>query len=618
MRRRLLLITTSVAVLLAGGCGIPDDSDVTVVKTGPSTGISVVDDPPPPQQTRESTTNPATLANYYLQAAAGDPDTALDRVKEFMSPELAASFRPGSADDVKVVREVKDPLYTPGKTKVELAVQQVGTLSGAGVLTPPAGPTPTTSYTLEIDHIAGKEGLFVLQAPPVLLISDEALAHFYAQRTIYWWNKEYTGLVPDVRYMPLSFPSVQQPTAVLTWLTSGPADWLHDVVQPLPENTAMAENVPAIRDGTLQISLNAPALKPNDGQTLDRLRRQLQWSLRPLEPRTLELTIGRQDPVRFTNAEYLNSNQSYELADVPERFAIYNGVIRRLKGTPRASDPVPVLKNEANKNISAAAMNVSPTHTFAAVITGSGKSQHLRVGAAPLGERADLKVVGGLSGALGRPVWATTPDGDAGNAVGLITADGRLYSFRAAGGAAQRIAWQGAPGQVSAVSVAPDGRRVALVAGGRLYRTVLDYSGDTLAMGAPQQLVPPVPEPSTTSGALRPGFVKVAAVAWSSESYLAVAGDRGDGRYAVTDVTADGALALPNAGLTDIGTSPVTDLTAYPTNPVRGTLSSESYEAGDHAWDVLGDPQPITVEDLVGSFPGAKPGAATTAPFFLG
>ncbi|HEX8928492.1 MAG TPA: hypothetical protein VGA45_06210, partial [Actinomycetota bacterium] len=94
MRRRLLMAATAVAVLLAGGCGIPDDGDVTIVGNGPSTGISVGDDGPPPTQfTRESTTDPIQLVNYYLEAAAGDPDTALDRAKAFMAPALAESFQ---------------------------------------------------------------------------------------------------------------------------------------------------------------------------------------------------------------------------------------------------------------------------------------------------------------------------------------------------------------------------------------------------------------------------------------------------------------------------------------------------------------------------------------------
>jgi hypothetical protein len=360
-----------------------------------------------------------------------------------------------------------------------------------------------------------------------------------------------------------------------------------------------------MRDGTLQISLDASAIPANDNQALDRLGRQLQWSMRSLDARTLELTIGSRNPVSFSSSDYLTSNASYQLADRPERFAIYGGVIRRIKDSPRGTDPVPVLKSEANKNITAAAMSVSATHTFAAVITGTGENERLRTAAAPLGEQANPKVVGGLSGTLGRPVWATTPDGDPSKAVGLITANGQLYSFRANGGTAQRVTWQAPTGQLTSLSVAPDGRRVALVAGSRLYRAMIDYSGDAPELSTPSPLLPPI-------------FDKVTAVAWSGEAYLAVAGSWGDGRYAVHDVTVDGALESRSSGIDDIGTSPVTYLTAYPANPTQSASSGfESYEAGDRAWDVLGDPSPVNVEDLAGPIQGAKAGAPTTDPFFL-
>jgi hypothetical protein len=249
-------------------------------------------------------------------------------------------------------------------------------------------------------------------------------------------------------------------------------------------------------------------------------------------------------------------------------------------------------------------VSASGTHTYLAVVTGSGKTAKLRVAVARTGQQSDLLGIAGISGTLGRPVWAVTPDNNPGNAIGLITVDGKLYSFGAAGGKAVRVEWQGDPGSITAFAVAPDGYRLALVAGGRLYRTVLDTSGDSLTMSAPEQLLPP-------------NFKTVAAVAWSSETYLAVAGTRADGRSAVMDVTVDGALTYPR--LTDIGKETVTSITAYPSNPLsrEENSDSESYETAGDAWDVLGEPVRITSADLAG--PAATPQAGVTpmAPFFL-
>lgn len=604
--RRVLLAAGVLVVLVLGGCGIPDDSGVQVLGPGPSAVPAFGDDNSPVQFTQDATTDPTTFVNYYLQAAAGDPEGALGRVKKFLAPEVRASFKPQTTD-VQVVHLVEDPLIAQGTNDVHLDVQTIGTLKDNGVLVPSADPTPTRMSLVLTSR--GASGLFVAKwspAPPALLMSDIALNTFYQPRTIYFWNTDNTGLVPDVRYMPLSVPTVQQPTTILNWLTGGPADWLGTAVQSLLSGATVLDNIPAISDDRLQIRLSAQAVPPGDDKALDRLRRQLQWSLRPLLPRTLELKIGNQSPVSYTDAEYLSSDAASRLQDEPERFVIFNGVIRRLTDSPRASAPVPLIKTAANHNIQFAALSTSTTHTFAAVVAGSGATATLRVAAAPTGQSADLKVVRGLSGTLGHPLWAVTSAGDTKTAVGLITANGRLYTFGTDGSPAQRVEWLGGdPGAVTAVSVAPDGRRVALVAGGRLYRTVLTFPGDDVRLAAPVQIMPPT---------LR----SVTAVAWSSEQDLVIAGVHTvENRVAVTDATIDGVLG--QSRLKDIGTEPVTYLAAYPASPGGRTDIAKwvSYFAAGVAWEAYSEPVKIVPSYVAGQTGSVPAGTMPTAPLFL-
>jgi hypothetical protein len=601
--RRLLVATTALATLLAGGCGIPDDSDVTVVGPGPSQGTSVGEDGSAQvQYTRQDTDDYVTLVQYYLQAAAGDPETATARVKAFLSPDAAAEFEGGT--DPTVVRLTEAPLFTPGQSEVTLrGVQPVGMLNANGLVEPAPEPVAASPLKFEVGPVAGQDGLFITKAPQLMLLSDVALDNFYQPRTIYFWNRDFTRLVPDLRYMPTSVIPVQQPTTVLGWLAAGPAPWLLPAVQPLPPGTAAPDNVPAISNDTLQITLSAQAVKQGDSVQMDRLRRQLQWSLLPLAPRHLEIKIGHQDPVRFTDEPYQESNPAFGLADIPERFAIYHGVIHRLNGSPREGEPVPVLKPAANKGIATAAISSTGSHSFAAVVTGTGSNQTLRMGVAPADQQADLRPVRGLTGTLGRPVWAVTSAGDRAGAVGLVTRNGQLYSFAADGSPAQPVTWPGSPGSVTSVSVAPDGQRVALVSGGRLYRAVLSTAGD-ITLSPPQRIRPS-------------NFATVAAVAWSSETLLAVAGVRND-RYAVIDASLDGALSTTR--LPDIGTEPVTDLTAYPANPKANREAGsifEAYVADNAGWDVLSSFRQITAGQLVDPVPNAPPGSTPTAPFFL-
>ncbi|MCO8272972.1 LpqB family beta-propeller domain-containing protein [Actinoplanes sp. TRM 88003] len=602
--RRLLCTAVVLGAMLAGGCGIPAESDVTILGEGPPSGVSVDDDGSPPvQYARTDTNDLEEFADNYLEAAAGDAETALNRVKAFQAPDLAARFPTGN--DIKVIRETERPLYSPGDSEITFIVQVVGTLKANGVLQPADGASSGTRYKLRIGSVSGQEGLFVLDAPQAMLMTDQTLNSFYQRRTIYWWNNENTGLVPDLRYMPRSVPTVQQPTTILGWLTGAPAPWLSDAVNSLPTGTQAADNVPAITNDTLEIRLNDKAVPPGaDPGVLDRLRRQLQWSMQPV-PRVISIAVGHNEPVRVENGEFFDSNLAYNLTDDPERFAILGGGIRRLKGSPRADDELPVIKPAANRNIASAAISASATRAYAAVVTGPAGQRRLRVADAPLGEQADLTEVVGLGGSLGTPVWAQLPSGgEDTQAIGLITQGGQVYSFAGAGSRAQRVEWQGNPGPVSALAVAPDGHRVAVVSEGRLYRAALSTSGDGITLGVPEQVLPP-------------SLQAVTAVAWSSEDYLVVAGARRDGRYAVLDVTVDGGLSTVR--LDDIGAERVTFLSAYPSNPVTGTerSSSESYMAGGEAFDVLSAPDKITTEHLAG--PPVPPGsdAKPTAPFFL-
>ena len=403
--RRFVVAALLVALTL-GGCGIPDNSPVLPVAPGPSTGTSSGGAVTPSLPRREDATTPSRLVLDYLEMAAGSPVDAAARVKGFLSPATAKSFKP--QPNVRVIHPIEDPLNNPGSDEVSFKAWQVGTLSGNGILTP-STDLGVATYDFRVEEIEGQRGLFLAKAPAMFLLTDDALARYYDLRTIYFWDTEHTVLVPDVRYMAKSTPPEQQPTEVLTWLTGGPSPWLEDAVEPLPEGTATIGNVPAVSNDKLQINLNAQAL-PQDDKTgaLDRLRRQLMWSLKPNLPRILELKIAHQVVGDWEQTNFLTSNASYGLSENPERFVVYEGRIRRLSRSAYPADPVPVLPADANRNILMAALSRSNSRSYAAVVVNDGGKAVLRVASVRPGERATLRTVL-VPGALGRPVWAVTP-----------------------------------------------------------------------------------------------------------------------------------------------------------------------------------------------------------------
>jgi hypothetical protein len=598
MRRRLLALTV-VAGLALGGCGIPDNTAVVPLGPGPSTGVSSGSELAPPRSTRADTSDKAQFVENYLEAAAGDFAGAADRVKQFLSPDTAGTFKAPS--DIKVVRPVEDPLVEPGSPVVKLKVREVGTLRQKGYIEP-SPDDREIEYEFELLEIEGKPGWFVAKAPPALLLSDEALDQFYARRTIYFWNSEHTGLVPDLRYMPLSMPTEQQPTTIVDWLISGPAPWLAGVVDPLPEGTKQIGNVPAVSNNTLQVNLSGQAVPPDDSRALDRLQLQLRWSLRPNLPGNLDLSVEHQQTKRYAGTDYQPRNAAYRAVASPERFVVYGGVVHRLARSYLADQPVPAIAPAANRNVRMAALATAGNRSFAALVVNESNSrQVLRAGVAGTGEQASLRRIP-LPAPIGRPVWAKSPAGTDAGTIGLVTAGGRLYRFNANGSGLSQVEWPGGPGNITAVAVAPDAHRVALLAGGRLYLAALSSSDDGTQLSVPH--------------VVRTVLRDLTAVAWGSESLLVVSGVRPESqRVAMMDVSIDGAGQTDR--LADLGSNPVTYLSTVTADPSReATPPAVAYVLNGDAYDEV-DPDQLEVGDLADPPANPPAGVLPSAPFFI-
>lgn len=594
-----------VLAALLGGCGIPDNTEVVQRGAGPSAGLSPGADNTVVRRLRLDTTDRAQFVANYLEAAAGDHEGAIKRVSEFLDPSARAIFKPS---ELRVVRLTEQPLINPGSPEVRLRVQQVGVLRADGVLEP-SSSAADSEYRLAVSEVNGATGLFVTQTPPVMLLSDTALLSFYQRRIIYFWNQARTTLVPDVRYLPLSVPTEQQPNEIIKWLTTGPAPWISGVVEPLPPGTEVIGNVPASSGQKLQVNLTGQALPPDDDKALDRLRDQLMWSLRPNLPQQVELKIDHQLQGVFSDTAYLPSNPAYRFADAPQRFCVYAGRIHRLAKSANPADPVPPIISQVNRNVRTVAMGNSGTLTYAALVADDGGRQVLRVGSGPPGAPATFHSAP-LPAPVGRPAWAVTPaGGESGNAVGLVPAAGRLYSFAADGGGPRPVDWEGGPASITSVAIAPDGHRIAVVAGGRLYLAVMTGSGSGNGMQ--------ISEPRLIRTSMR----DLTAVDWSSDASVVVAGLLSDaqrfGRVAIVDTTIDGVSQLER--LPDLGTAKVTHLVAYPANPAngQGNANSVAYVADNVAYDALAGPVRIAAGDLAAPTPGVPASTAPTAPFFL-
>ncbi|WP_444950022.1 LpqB family beta-propeller domain-containing protein [Micromonospora ureilytica] len=604
MRRPTLLLGAFGAlVMLGAGCGIPAASDVRVDgKGGAATEAGVISrGSEPPTRTASGSVNEAFVRNF-LSAAAGEPDRAYERVKAFVAPEdkIRLQDKKGSEVALNVVRlgEAVYTLNSDSTTTVKIAVQQIGVLRADGTLAPPVATETEYEFGLRSASFNGginddRAGLYVINPPNVLLLSDTALRQYYQEETIYFWSSDRTRLVPDQRYRPQAVPVERRVNEVVKWLVGGPSDWLRPAVVGLPDRTELINNATG-GNGRWEVNLD---MSGDDQNGIDQLITQIAWSLGDLTGQ-LELKIRNNAQPVVDLGERRDTPALYPHTASPQRYGVYDGVIHPLDFDGEPSGPVPLVP-EANHNVVSASLGLAKDRRILAamVVTGSSKTRYRLA----VGTGADPVSVFNRSGAeyssISRPVWLRAVDSRPGR--GLVVADGQLYRFDETA-RMYPVPLNLPSAGVTAVAAALDGQRVALIAGGRLYVAAVNLDGAGVSIGPPRELVTSLTNPT--------------AVDWGAEDQLVVAGSVG--QPAIYEVSVDGALETPLR--TDLGAK-VNHLTAYPTNrSVRVPSGAYMYEANGVAYrsSPFERIEPGRVRDIAPVPAGVRP-SNPTAPFFL-
>ncbi|MFC0007432.1 LpqB family beta-propeller domain-containing protein [Micromonospora siamensis] len=608
MRRRLAgLLCGVLLATAAAACGIPKSSEVQVDGRGlPPTEAGSTNGRPnqPPIRTTSGNDTKAFVLNF-LAAAAGEPDRAYLQARAFIQPEQRNRLQPkqGSEVALTVVRlREPDPLVqtnTDGTFSVELAVQQVGLLRADGTLAPPVSTETEYKFNLSADSENGNGGLYVTDPPNVLLLSDTALERYYERHLVYFWSTDQTRLVPDQRYLPLTVPKERLVNEVVRWLIGGPSEWLASGVSRLPDRTDLINNATGA-DSRWEVNLRMPG---EDVGKLNRLATQLAWSLADLgQPGgQLDLKIGNQSRRIIDLARERAAHPVYSLLPpAAQRFCVYDGAIHPLNFPEEPPGQVPVVAAENHDIVSAGLSRAEEEILAALVVTGPDRKLRLRVGT---GVRpvAVFNTGDDRYAAMGRPVWLRPLHKEPPH--GLVVADNRLYSFDQSAGMTP-VALT-VPGPVTAVAAALDGRRIAVIVGGRLHVAAVNLDGGVVNVG-----------PART---LATSLTGLTAVDWGGENSLIASGlsaGPAGRRPALHEVGVDG--ALETSLKPDVGAQ-VTHLAAYPTNPVvPQPANALMYEANGVSWanspfETIKRDQ---VLDVAQPPAGGRP-SNPTAPFFL-
>lgn len=529
IRRGLAALVAGVSLVALVGCGFSARTDVVVDEAGPTVGPGGAPNGERNPTERLASDDAVHLITSYLAAAAGDHysdaahEQVLNRVKSYIAPGDRDGWNPGG--EVNLVRWLDTVPITLETDRYQVRVQQLGVLDKNGRVNPPV--LKATSYTFQISAVPGQKGLFI-HSPKndlPLLLAETALRDFYDSRPIYFWDAEGDTLVPDLRYLSRALAPEQQSTRLFDLLLDGPAEWLAGAVQPVPAGSKRSSNVTTDNEGRTVVNLAAAAAA--NSVSLDRLASQLSWTLRP--PDGLQMQIeGR--PTGETRTNFKQNNRAVWTA-VPNRYAVVSGALRRIA----SSTALPPLPLSAKINTGVVAGAVARGERAFALVRKDGRhsdgSDRVRL---HVGPSDSVRPTTLTARTVSQLIWL---DHEAAKV--LVLADGRLRQVvsgtqvSAGTPAVSAVSVDDAiEGHIDGVSVAPDGHRVALVAGGKLYVAPLLRGGKVMSVG-PLRWVPT-------------RLSELQGVAFTGEERLVIVGSEG-GSVRLTEVTVDGASqADPN------------------------------------------------------------------------
>lgn len=471
------------AVLLADGCA-----------TIPSQGVAQSTPAPPggsgtsccgllmrgPQPGWE----PADIvAGFLLASASFAHDHAIAR--EYLTQEASRLWQPGSA--VTIVDQPPTVIAQPRHIGVESTVTVVASGREVGLLTPSGQYKPVTGSgataqqeEFTVERIAGRWRIASLPGPGrvshELLLPEGVFNLVYQPENLYFYASGQAGyaLVPDPVFVPSE--SSDPATRLVRALMSGPPAWLQGAaVSEFPAGARLAgiqvlPGPPGNKTAIVSLRLPPAAVRKTILRALDA---QLVWTLTsraygdPLIQAVKLKVNGHFWPP--SGSEVLGQADYRSWVPQPQPGLYYVGEDGRVRmlGPPAHGNggSTPVAGPAGQGQLQLGAIAVSPDKRYLAGIGDGGRSVYLSDLSAAATARAK-------PGAAPRPRFTgsafTTPSWDsAGNlwVAGRLAGAQGLWVLPRGAAAPLRVGLPSGLGPVSAVKVAPDGVRLAMVAG---------------------------------------------------------------------------------------------------------------------------------------------------------
>jgi hypothetical protein len=344
-------------------------------------------------------------------------------------------------------------------------------LSGTGgYVTPSAAATegpPGGRPTFRLQKVGNQWR--ISKAPPYLVLTSYSFQYDYQLRNLYFFDPTNTYLVPDPVYVPLQATTASLMDGLVYDLINPPGDWLSRgaTSTSFPKKTTIIGDV-TLNGGTAAVNLGGAITKgANDKTLMEQVSAQLLYTLIPSggsgpAVQSVELSVnGKPWPPPDSDlnpVQQLHQSKYTPANGTRSQFYYVDGAGDLLSRASSVSKPVKV----AHIGTGFTQIAVSPDKQYVAALKNNGSLFTGRIGG-PLVRRAGDGYTS-LSWDRVDDLWATTgdqivmlsdaasPSQQAGKpiAVSVVNSDGTTQNV----------------GPFTALRVAPDGVRVAIIVGG--------------------------------------------------------------------------------------------------------------------------------------------------------